>query len=98
MQPATADILSTLLDIICCPRCQGDLRRDGNAFHCSSCRAAYPDRDGVPSLFAPNDWRDDKEDVTERMKQFYEANPFPNYDELDSAGSLIDKARKGIFA
>ena len=41
---------------------------------------------------------DSKEDVTQRIKAFYEENPFPNYDDFDSAGSLIDKARRACFA
>ena len=32
------------------------------------------------------------------MKAFYEENPFPNYDDLDSVGSLMQKAKEGIFA
>jgi SAM-dependent methyltransferase len=32
------------------------------------------------------------------MKAFYEETPFPNYDEFDSVGSLIQKARQGMFA
>jgi SAM-dependent methyltransferase len=36
--------------------------------------------------------------VTEIVKSFYEANPFPNYDEFDDIASLIDKARNGVFA
>lgn len=37
-------------------------------------------------------------EVTERVRAFYEKNPFPDYDDLDSAGSLRDKARRGVFA
>lgn len=32
------------------------------------------------------------------VKDFYERHPFPNYDDFDNLGSLIDGARKGIFA
>ena len=49
-------------------------------------------------MFAANDWDDSKEDVTERIKEFYEETPFPNYDDFDSAASLIDKAKRGVFA
>jgi SAM-dependent methyltransferase len=48
-------------------------------------------------LFAPNDW-DGRQDVTEKIKAFYEETPFPNYDEIDDIGVLIQKAEKGIFA
>lgn len=37
-------------------------------------------------------------DVTGTVRAFYEANPFPDYDDLDSAASLKEKARRGVFA
>ena len=49
-------------------------------------------------MFAANDWDDSKQDVTERIREFYEETPFPNYDDFDSAASLIDKAKRGVFA
>jgi SAM-dependent methyltransferase len=36
--------------------------------------------------------------VTETVRQFYEENPFPNYDDMDSRETLKEKARRGIFA
>ncbi|BBY41979.1 class I SAM-dependent methyltransferase [Mycolicibacterium celeriflavum] len=85
--------------LLCCPRCGGDaLAIQGNGFGCTHCHQHYSARDGIPSLFIPNDWSDSKDDVTQKIKAFYEANPFPNYDDFDSVGSLIDKARKAVFA
>jgi len=49
-------------------------------------------------LFWPNEWDSAKEDVTEQMRSFYEKNHFPGYDDFDSAASLMDKARRGLFA
>ena len=37
-------------------------------------------------------------DVTKKIKDFYENNPFPNYDDLDDASSLMQRARQGLFA
>ena len=39
-----------------------------------------------------------RDDVTTSVKSFYEATPFPNYDEFDNLGWLVEKARKGVFA
>jgi len=39
-----------------------------------------------------------KVDVTEQVKVFYEGNPFPGYDELDSPSALKTKAQRGVFA
>lgn len=47
-------------------------------------------------LFANGE--DQARGVTDVVKAFYEENPFPNYDDLDSEESLIEKASRGIFA
>lgn len=62
----------------------------------SSCGSAFPVENGVPLLFAYEE--DHTQRVTDTVKAFYEENPFPNYDDLDSRQSLIKKARRGIFA
>ena len=36
--------------------------------------------------------------MTEIVKSFYEENPFPSYEDLDSSWSLREKAEKGVFA
>src|SRR5262245_6890554 len=92
------DLWSAHSDILCCPRCGGSLRLEQGRFACEQCSHVYAASDEVPSLFTPNEWVDAKEDVTEAIKAFYETNPFPNYDDFDNAASLIDKARKGLFA
>ena len=48
-------------------------------------------------MFWPNNW-DAKTDVTDVVKSFYEENPFPNYEDMDSDWSLREKAEQGIFA
>jgi SAM-dependent methyltransferase len=98
MNQKEIDFFRANLDIICCPRCGGDLAVGSDSFTCVSCAHTYVAQDEIPSLFTPNEWQGAKEDVTQRIKAFYEENPFPNYDDFDSAGSLIDKARKGLFA
>jgi SAM-dependent methyltransferase len=98
MHPTTAQFFQAHAELFCCSRCGGALGRQPDGFRCAACAHVFPDQDGIPSLFAPNDWETNKRDVTEQMKAFYEANPFPNYDDFDSAASLIDKARAGLFA
>lgn len=58
----------------------------------------YPVVEGIPCLFAPNEWPKDRSDVTDTVKAFYEETPFPNYDDLDSRDSLRAKAQRGVFA
>lgn len=86
------------IDIFCCPKCGGDLNFEDHSFSCLHCQQPYQIVDGIPSLFWPNEWDPSKEDITEKIKSFYEKTPFPDYDEFDSIGSLIDKARRGLFA
>lgn len=70
----------------------------GVEFSCEGCQKLFANSNDIPRMFVSNEWDGDRDDVTERMKQFYEATPFPNYDDFDSAGSLVDKARQGMFA
>ena len=57
----------------------------------------YPVVDGIPCLFAPNEWPEGKSDVTDMVKSFYEETPFPNYDDVDNRESFAIKARRGVF-
>jgi SAM-dependent methyltransferase len=86
------------LPMLCCPRCEGDLGGGDNRLVCSECREIFPVSDNIPLMFVPNEWSEDREDVTADVKAFYEETPFPNYEEFDSVGSLILKAQQGRFA
>lgn len=98
MQDVARETLDQLIDLLRCPKCGEDLHASDDGVECSACRQRYPVIDNIPRLFWPNEWDHSKSDVTEAMKKFYERTPFPNYDEFDSVGTLIEKARKGIFA
>jgi len=86
------------LRFIVCPKCGNRLVREENKIACSSCHKKFRVDKGIPLLFYSNEWEKSKEDVTELIKSFYEETPFPNYEDLDSAASLRDKATKGVFA
>ena len=86
------------LEIFRCPRCRAALELGDEEFKCTGCSQAFPTEDNIPLLFWPNDWDESQGDVTDQVREFYEETPFPNYDEFDSVGSLIEKARKGLFA
>ena len=47
----------------------------------------------IPDLYLP-----DGNALTEKQSDFYQDVKFPNYDDYDDFGTLIDKAEKGIFA
>lgn len=97
-QGAIPASLSRNLDLLVCPACGGSLRSASNSLECAQARHTYPCTDGIVQLFWPNEWDATRPDVTETVKAFYEENPFPSYEDVDSAWSLREKAREGIFA
>jgi carbamoyltransferase len=59
----------------------------------------YPVEEGIPRLFVPTNSDElAGRDVTDIVKQFYEETPFPNYEDIDTARALLEKARAGVFA
>lgn len=86
------------LDIFVCPACGGALKITGNGIRCLECHNYYKVEDDIPILFWPNEWDSSKKDVTNVVKSFYEKTPFPNYEEFENVGDLIQKAQRGIFA
>jgi len=50
----------------------------------------FPIDAGILRAFLPDDG--DRALVADEMKAFYEENPFPNYDEMETVGSLIEKS------
>jgi SAM-dependent methyltransferase len=88
------------IDLLACPKCRGHLKMGsvtGPALTCIECGASYSCDGDIPLLFHPHDPKDSR-DVTQIVRDFYEENPFPNYDDFDSSASLQEKARRGIFA
>ena len=79
-----ASDLAAHLKLFCCPNCQSELLAGEGGLDCVGCRRNFEIRDGIPLLFWPNEWGDEREDVTEVVRQFYERTPFPNYDDFDS--------------
>lgn len=98
MDSKEADFIKQNMDILCCPGCEGRLELSGSGLKCINCHQDYPVQDNIPQLFWPSEWDPSRQDVTEEIKSFYEENPFPNYDDFDNVASLIEKARKGLFA
>lgn len=55
----------SLMDILCCPMCKGDLYLNvvqendkeviEGTLHCASCDTDYPIQDGIPNLLPPSD-------------------------------------------
>lgn len=93
-----ADYFKENAEIFICPRCGGKLLFHEDDVQCDACRVSYPIVSNIPMLFWNDELRSDKTDITENVKNFYETNPFPGYDDLDDVAQLIQKAKKSIFA
>ncbi len=94
------ELLIKHIDILACPKCRGHLKLEGvrgEALVCVTCGASYSCDQDIPLLFHPHDPKD-RRDVTQIVREFYEENPFPNYDDFDSSASLQEKGRRGVFA
>ncbi len=90
-------IYSKFIGLFACPKCSGTLRLQDDEFSCLGCKESYYFEDGIPSFFVLEKNRS-RESVTKVMKSFYEENPFPNYENIDSSETLRKKASDGLFA
>ena len=79
--------MDVLSDLCACPRCGGALPH----WHCRGCGLRYDTFGGVPNLRVAADAR------TERVRQFYEAAPFPGYPPRDSLQALRARAERSQF-
>lgn len=96
---ALAPQLAQNIDMLVCPVCGGPLALPPNSdtLECPRCPRSFQSQGGLPLLYWPSGLDVDR-DVTQTVKSFYEATPFPNYEDLDSRFGLRKKARRGVFA
>src|SRR5947207_696209 len=91
MLTLNSNAVSSSCDFFCCPK-SGAVMNWTNGVYVSPVHSDvhFPVEDGIIRAFLPN--QGNAKDVTGVMKSFYEENPFPNYDEMESVGSLIEKS------
>src|SRR6185437_8635179 len=75
--------VDSFLHLLACPKCRGMLTPGTSVLSCLRCNQQFPIDSGIPLLFHPHEAAASA-DVTETVKAFYEKNPFPNYDDLDT--------------
>jgi len=67
-----------------------------NGFYCPDTDETYLNIGDVSSLYSPPEG--EGEEVTARVKSFYEETPFPNYEGLEEFGELVSKGSKNAFS
>jgi SAM-dependent methyltransferase len=99
-QPAVqpADEVSRYLHLLRCPACGGTLALRPGALDCGHCAGMYPVEGRLPLLFHEDESKTATPAVTAKIRSFYEEHPFPDYEDSDDLGRLMDKARRGVFA
>lgn len=97
---STTDAPMAFVNELVCPGCRSSLNYlngSSNAVECSKCKHKFPVENNIPLLYWATE-ESEIDDTTDIVKSFYEETPFPNYDGLDTAHRLTEKARRGIFA
>ena len=82
--------------VLRCPVCATSLRSHAGGFECEAGTHRFGIENGIPLLFWPTG-NERVDDVSQTVKAFYEETPFPNYDDLDSVGTLLAKANRSVF-
>jgi SAM-dependent methyltransferase len=78
-----------LAQVLACPTCRGGLGAD---LSCAACRRGYALEQGVLRLL-PGHGPSNSD-----VQGFYDKNPFPDYEDLDSPRSLRERAGQSHFA
>jgi SAM-dependent methyltransferase len=86
----------TIEDLLECPATGAPMRWTGSAYVSSADPSvSFPLDEGIVRAYVPHD--PVTGDVTEIIRRFYEAHPFPDYDETEDVGSLIEKSLARAF-
>lgn len=72
------------------------LKLDGAGLRNEQSGESYPFIGDIPSLYVANEG--EGEDVTARVKSFYEEHPFPSYEGLEEFGELVNKGSHNPFS
>lgn len=87
------------IDIFICPECRNNIKIESRNIKCVSCNRFYEVENGIPNFFILKSCNNVlKNDITEKIKNFYEKTPFPNYEDFEDVSTLIQKAKKSFFA
>ena len=97
-QAATPLFSDRILDRLRAPGASenGSLVQEGAQVRCTETGETFPVIDGIPSLFAPSPG--EGQEITDKVRSFYEENPFPSYEGLEEFGELVTKGHANSFS
>lgn len=72
------------------------LELDGDVLRDTVTGDRYPFAGGVPALFATAEG--ERREVTDKVRSFYEENPFPSYEGVEEFGELVAKGSANPFS
>ncbi|MBI1813326.1 methyltransferase domain-containing protein [Candidatus Peregrinibacteria bacterium] len=84
-----------LLPFLRCPASRTRLNHEDD-WLISGTGIRYPITNGIPRLLIPTK-TPEEERIRQTMQAFYERFTFPGYDDIDSPGVLVNKAKKSAF-
>lgn len=97
-QPATSMFSDKVLACLKAPggADETDLECKEDGLRCLQTGEVYPFVEGIPSLY--QSLEGEGEEITARVKSFYEENPFPSYEGLEEFGELVNKGGANPFS
>jgi len=72
------------------------LEIDGDALKCPSTEERFAFIEAIPSLYVPPEGQ--SLDVTNKVRSFYEENPFPSYEGMEEFAELVNKGSHNAFS
>ena len=90
-------IPSKILECIEVPKSKGcGLEQRGKNLFVPATGENFPFLEGIPSLLLPNNGEENE--ISKNVKDFYEENPFPNYEGLEDFSELVNKGAENLFS
>jgi 2-polyprenyl-3-methyl-5-hydroxy-6-metoxy-1,4-benzoquinol methylase len=94
-EPSTPMFSERILEFLESPG-SGRFVAENDSLVCRATGKRFDYVNGVPSVFVPSEG--EGKGVTERVKSFYEDNPFPNYEGMEDFGELVNKGSQNPFS
>jgi SAM-dependent methyltransferase len=90
--------ISSYIHLLICPACREALGLQADCLICSGCQTSFSIHSGIPLLSWSREEPGSGAGITAKIRSFYETNPFPDYEGTEDVASLLQKARKSVFA